>query len=111
MVVDSVLCLNEGVARGCGWQHIGAYVNLAAFYLFGIPIAAVLGFWVGIRGKGLWIGIQAGAFLQTVMLSVITCCTNWEKQVCFLLYLGFFVFSHIFVTSLFVSKGCDSLTP
>ncbi|KAM7463488.1 hypothetical protein LguiA_031609 [Lonicera macranthoides] len=80
VIMDSLQGVLSGVARGCGWQHIGAYVNLAAFYLFGIPIAAVLGFWVGIRGKGLWIGIQAGAFLQTFMLSVITCCTNWEKQ-------------------------------
>ncbi|THF93954.1 hypothetical protein TEA_006511 [Camellia sinensis var. sinensis] len=48
------------LARGCGWQHIGAYVNLGAFYLVGIPIAAILGFWVQLRGKGLWIGIQVG---------------------------------------------------
>lgn len=70
-----------GVARGCGWQHLGAYVNLAAFYLFGIPIAAALGFWVHLQGKGLWIGIQAGAALQSFLLFIITVCTNWEKQV------------------------------
>lgn len=71
-----------GIARGCGWQHIGAYVNLGAYYGFGIPIAATLGFWVQLRGKGLWIGIMIGAFCQTVMLSLITSFTNWEKQVC-----------------------------
>ena len=62
-------------------QHIGAYVNLGAFYLCGIPVAAVLGFMTNLRGRGLWIGIQTGAFVQTVMLSIITSCTNWEKQV------------------------------
>ncbi|OMO98187.1 Multi antimicrobial extrusion protein [Corchorus capsularis] len=70
----------SGVARGCGWQDLGAYVNLAAYYLFGIPIGALLGFWLQFRGKGLWIGIQAGAFLQTLLLSLITACTNWERQ-------------------------------
>jgi len=70
-----------GIARGCGWQHLGAYVNLGAYYVVGIPIAAMLGFWVQLRGKGLWIGILTGAFCQTVMLSLITSCTNWEKQV------------------------------
>lgn len=80
VIMDSLQGVLSGVARGCGWQHIGAYVNLAAFYLFGIPIAAILGFLVNMRGKGLWIGIQTGAFLQTVMLLVITSCTNWEKQ-------------------------------
>ncbi|GMP83559.1 hypothetical protein CsSME_00037427 [Camellia sinensis var. sinensis] len=65
---------------GSGWQHIGAYVNLGAFYLCGIPIAAILAFWVQLRGKGLWIGIQAGAFVQTIMLAIITRSTNWDKQ-------------------------------
>lgn len=70
-----------GVARGCGWQHIGAYVNLGAFYPCGIPVAAVLGFWAGLRGVGLWIGIQTGAFVQTVLLAIVTSRINWEKQV------------------------------
>ncbi|PSR87771.1 Protein DETOXIFICATION like [Actinidia chinensis var. chinensis] len=80
VIMDSLQGVLSGVARGCGWQHIGAYVNLGAFYLFGIPIAAILAFLLQLRGKGLWIGIQAGAILQTIMLSIITGCTNWEKQ-------------------------------
>lgn len=75
------MCVISGVARGCGWQHIGAYVNLGAFYLCGIPVAAALGFLTRLRGRGLWIGIQTGAFIQTILLSIITSCTNWEKQV------------------------------
>ena len=73
--------VRSGIARGSGWQHIGAYVNLGAFYLCGIPVAIVLGFLANLRGRGLWIGIQAGSFVQTLMLSIITSCTNWEKQV------------------------------
>ncbi|KAI3467030.1 hypothetical protein Pfo_023693 [Paulownia fortunei] len=80
VIMDSLQGALSGVARGCGWQHIGAYINLAAFYLFGIPIAATLGFWLNFRGKGLWIGVLSGASLQTVMLAIITSCTNWEKQ-------------------------------
>ncbi|KAA8532618.1 hypothetical protein F0562_032566 [Nyssa sinensis] len=79
-ILDSLQAVLSGVARGCGWQHMGAYLNLAAFYLFGIPIAAILGFWVKLRGKGIWIGIQAGLILQTILFSIITCCINWEKQ-------------------------------
>ncbi|XP_059316842.1 protein DETOXIFICATION 12-like [Lycium ferocissimum] len=80
VITDSLQGTLSGVARGCGWQHIGAYVNLASFYLCGIPIAASLAFWLNFRGKGLWIGILSGAALQTILLSVITCCTNWKKQ-------------------------------
>jgi len=77
------MSLTSGVARGCGWQHIGAYINLGAFYLCGIPAAALLAFWLNLGGMGLWIGIQTGAFTQTILLSIVTSCTNWEKQVCY----------------------------
>ncbi|GMY18481.1 protein DETOXIFICATION 12-like [Fagus crenata] len=80
IIMDSLQGVLSGVARGTGWQHIGAYVNLGAFYLCGIPVAVALGFLTKLRGRGLWIGILTGAFLQSVMLSIITSCTNWEKQ-------------------------------
>ncbi|RVX12590.1 Protein detoxification 14 [Vitis vinifera] len=32
-----------------------------------------------LRGRGLWIGIQTGALLQTTLLCVMTGFTNWEK--------------------------------
>ncbi|KAF8040336.1 hypothetical protein BT93_B2539 [Corymbia citriodora subsp. variegata] len=79
VIIDSFQGVLSGVARGCGWQHVGAYVNLGAFYLCGIPVAATLAFWVGLRGVGLWIGIQAGAIVQTSLLAIVTFCTNWEK--------------------------------
>lgn len=80
VIMDSLQGVFSGVARGCGWQNIAAFVNLGAFYLCGIPTAAILGFWLKFRGRGLWIGIQAGAFTQTLLLGIITTCTNWEKQ-------------------------------
>ncbi|XP_022881059.1 protein DETOXIFICATION 12-like, partial [Olea europaea var. sylvestris] len=33
VIMDCIQGTLSGVARGCGWQHIGAYINLAAFYL------------------------------------------------------------------------------
>ncbi|KAL9664509.1 hypothetical protein QQ045_019912 [Rhodiola kirilowii] len=80
VIIDSIQGVLSGVARGCGWQHLGAWVNLGAFYIFGIPIAVGLGFLAQWRGRGLWIGIQLGSILQVVMLSTITCLTNWELQ-------------------------------
>ncbi|KAF2317833.1 hypothetical protein GH714_041148 [Hevea brasiliensis] len=80
-----VVSCNSGdyyrVARGCGWQHVGAFINLAAFYLCGIPVAAILGFWVKLGGMGLWIGILVGAFTQTILLAAVTSCLDWERQV------------------------------
>lgn len=80
VIMDSLQGVLSGIARGTGWQHIGAYINLGAFYLCGIPVAAMLGFWLQLKGLGLWVGIQVGAFTQTLLLSIVTGCTNWEKQ-------------------------------
>ncbi|KAG6391652.1 hypothetical protein SASPL_149409 [Salvia splendens] len=80
IITDNAQACLSGVARGCGWQHIGAYINLASFYLFGVPIAIALTFWLDFRGMGLWIGILSGATLQTILLSLVTIFTNWEKQ-------------------------------
>ncbi|PRQ38510.1 putative multi antimicrobial extrusion protein [Rosa chinensis] len=79
--MDSLQAVLSGVARGSGWQHLGAYVNLGAFYLVGLPVAMVLGFPVYLRGKGLWIGIVVGSVVQSTLLGCITCFTNWTKQV------------------------------
>ncbi|XP_027937148.1 protein DETOXIFICATION 12-like [Vigna unguiculata] len=80
VILDSIQGVQTGIARGCGWQDLGVYVNLGAFYLCGIPVAAILAFVVRVGGKGLWIGIQCGAFVQTVLLSLITTNINWENQ-------------------------------
>ena len=41
----------SGNARGCGWQKIGACVNLGAYYLVGIPLSVVFAFVLHIGGK------------------------------------------------------------
>ncbi|KAL0343389.1 UNVERIFIED_CONTAM: protein DETOXIFICATION 8 [Sesamum angustifolium] len=69
-----------GVARGSGWQHIGAYVNLGAYYLVGVPVSLLLGFVLPMKGKGLWCGLIAGAMGQSILLVIITFRTDWEKQ-------------------------------
>ncbi|KAE8673146.1 MATE efflux family protein 7 [Hibiscus syriacus] len=49
--IDPLVCLSLiadglhevacGMVRGMGWQHIGAYANLRAYYLAGIPAAII----------------------------------------------------------------------
>ncbi|KAI3879390.1 hypothetical protein MKW92_000965 [Papaver armeniacum] len=79
-IMDGLQGVISGVARGCGWQRIGAYVNLGSLYIGGIPVALLLGFFLHLRGRGLWLGIMTGCAIQTTILSIITSQTNWEKQ-------------------------------
>ncbi|KAJ7970167.1 Protein DETOXIFICATION [Quillaja saponaria] len=76
--IQSVLA---GAIRGCGWQKIGAFVNLGAYYLMGIPTGVLLAFVFHIGGKGLWMGVMVAAFMQAVFFSIITLCADWEKEV------------------------------
>lgn len=62
------------------WQALGAYVDLGTYYVFGVPAAAALGFLFKLREPAPWIGLQAGAFLKTILLFIITNRTNWENR-------------------------------
>uniref|UniRef100_A0A0D3FUV3 Protein DETOXIFICATION n=1 Tax=Oryza barthii TaxID=65489 RepID=A0A0D3FUV3_9ORYZ len=71
---------SSGVARGCGWQKVGAIVNLGAYYLVGIPAALCFAFVYHLGGMGLWLGIMCALIVQMLLLLAITVCTNWEKE-------------------------------
>ncbi|XP_074365345.1 protein DETOXIFICATION 8-like [Apium graveolens] len=81
MILDSIQGILSGVARGTGWQRLGAYVNLGSYYLVGIPMALLWGFLVPLKVKGLWIGLVTGTLVQSILLAIITSFTNWKKEV------------------------------
>eukprot|EP00249_Psilotum_nudum_P006116 c19469_g1_i1 orf=562-2037(-) len=78
--LDGIQGVLSGVARGCGWQHIGAYTNLFAFYCFGMPMGILLAFKFNLNSKGLWSGLSCGILLQTCILLAVTMKTNWVKM-------------------------------
>nr|XP_025885467.1 protein DETOXIFICATION 14-like isoform X2 [Solanum lycopersicum] len=80
IATDCIQAVLSGVARGSGWQHLGAYVNLGSYYLVGIPVAILLGFFLHLKGKGLWIGLNAGSLVQSLLFFLITCLTDWQNQ-------------------------------
>ncbi|KAH1105776.1 hypothetical protein J1N35_009544 [Gossypium stocksii] len=81
ILLNSVQPVLSGVAVGAGWQSIVAWVNIASYYLVGIPIGVVLGYVFKMEVKGVWVGMLLGTFLQTVTLIIITWKTDWDKQV------------------------------
>ncbi|KAL0400724.1 UNVERIFIED_CONTAM: protein DETOXIFICATION 35 [Sesamum latifolium] len=44
MLLNSVQPVISGVAIGGGWQALVAYINLACYYVFGLPLGYVLGY-------------------------------------------------------------------
>ncbi|KAL6646799.1 hypothetical protein ACP70R_015493 [Stipagrostis hirtigluma subsp. patula] len=79
-LLDGQQCVLSGVVRGCGRQKAGAFVNLAAYYLAGIPAAFIFAFVCHLGGMGLWFGILCGLVVQMLLLLSITLSTNWNKE-------------------------------
>ncbi|XP_006661673.2 protein DETOXIFICATION 16-like [Oryza brachyantha] len=80
ILFDGIQCVLSGVVRGCGRQKIGAFINLGAYYLAGIPPAFFFAFVCHLGGMGLWFGILCGLVVQMLLLLTITLCTNWDKE-------------------------------
>ncbi|XP_010542192.1 PREDICTED: protein DETOXIFICATION 21 [Tarenaya hassleriana] len=81
ILLNSVQPVLSGVAVGAGWQGYVTYVNLACYYLVGIPTGVVLGYVFGLQVKGVWIGMLFGVFVQTCVLVIMTLRTDWDQQV------------------------------
>ncbi|XP_062176361.1 protein DETOXIFICATION 41-like [Alnus glutinosa] len=81
ILLNGIQPILSGVAIGSGWQAVVAYVNLACYYVVGLPIGCVLGFKTSLGVVGIWWGMIIGVLCQTVTLLIITARTNWQSEV------------------------------
>lgn len=58
--------LGAGCLRAQGRQRLGGYLNLIAYYVFGMPLAVYLGFCLDWQALGFWIGLGFGIFTLAV---------------------------------------------
>ncbi|KAA8529622.1 hypothetical protein F0562_034278 [Nyssa sinensis] len=80
IVVNNVQPALSGVAIGAGWQAAVAYVNIACYYFFGIPLGLIAGYKFSMGVKGIWIGMLSGTVVQTCILFWMIYRTNWSKE-------------------------------
>ncbi|KAL8166055.1 hypothetical protein V2J09_007554 [Rumex salicifolius] len=80
VLLNSLQPVLSGVAIGAGWQAIVAYINIACYYVVGLPAGIVLGFTFDLGAAGIWGGMIGGICLQTLILVVIVSLTNWRKE-------------------------------
>ncbi|CAN6902093.1 unnamed protein product [Brassica oleracea] len=80
IVINNVQPVLSGVAVGAGWQAVVAYVNIACYYLFGVPFGLLLGFKLEYGVMGIWWGMMTGTFVQSIVLTWMICKTNWDKE-------------------------------
>ncbi|KAG8366057.1 hypothetical protein BUALT_Bualt17G0036400 [Buddleja alternifolia] len=80
IVLNNVQPALSGVAIGAGWQSLVAYMNIACFYLFGIPLGLIFGYALKMGVRGIWWGMTFGTVVQTLCLFLMVYKTNWNKE-------------------------------
>ncbi|XP_057848787.2 protein DETOXIFICATION 31 [Cryptomeria japonica] len=80
MLLNSIQPVLGGVAVGAGWQALVAYINIACYYMFGVPLGCLLGYYFDFGVKGIWAGMICGTTFQTIILCIITFRTKWKKE-------------------------------
>ncbi|KAL5547127.1 hypothetical protein UlMin_006814 [Ulmus minor] len=80
MLLNSASQLLSGVAIGGGWQVMVAYVNLASYYLLGLPLAVLLGFRAKLGVMGILGGQIFGITFQVLILLFMTFKANWDRE-------------------------------
>ncbi|KAJ3692826.1 hypothetical protein LUZ60_011921 [Juncus effusus] len=80
LLLNSIQPVLSGVAVGAGWQWMVAYINMACYYLVGIPVGYLIAFPLDLGVQGMWGGMLCGVGLQTLILITITLRTNWKTE-------------------------------
>ncbi|KAJ8568518.1 hypothetical protein K7X08_028051 [Anisodus acutangulus] len=81
LVLNGIQPVLSGVTVGCGWQTFAAYVNMGCYYIVGVPLGSLFGFYFKLGAKGIWSGMMGGTVMQTIILIWVTFQTEWNKEV------------------------------
>ncbi|CAK4639924.1 unnamed protein product [Aphanomyces euteiches] len=79
-MIDGMNCSTQSILKGMGKQSVGAWVNAAAYYIFGIPLGAWLAFYFKFGIEGLWFGLTGGLFLAFCVFVWFICRVSWKQM-------------------------------
>ncbi|KAF9186749.1 hypothetical protein BGZ51_001774 [Haplosporangium sp. Z 767] len=80
-ISDGIAGVGGGVLRGVGLQHLGAYLNVIAYYLLAFPLGYFLAFKFGYGLLGLWSALCVALWLVGLGELWVILKTNWPAEV------------------------------
>ncbi|KAJ3111959.1 hypothetical protein HK100_002497 [Physocladia obscura] len=80
-VADGLAASCGGSLRGMGRQHVGAAVNVFAYYVIALPLGFLFAFRMGFGLEGLWIGQCIALFLVGILELIVVFRTNWNAEI------------------------------
>jgi MATE family multidrug resistance protein len=67
---DGVQVVGIGVLRGLSDVNVPTVITLFAYWIVGLPMSYVLGFWLHLNVAGIWIGLLAGLTMAAILLPI-----------------------------------------
>ncbi|KAF8983199.1 hypothetical protein BGZ46_010661 [Entomortierella lignicola] len=80
-VSDGIAGVGGGVLRGVGLQHLGAYLNVIAYYLIAFPVGYVMAFKLEWGLKGLWGALCLALWMVSLGELWVVTKTDWSTEV------------------------------
>jgi MATE family multidrug resistance protein len=80
-ISDGIAGVAGGVLRGVGLQHLGAYLNLIAYYIVAFPVGYVLTFQLGYGLKGLWSSLCVALWTVSAGEFWVIVRTDWPREI------------------------------
>ncbi|ORZ05145.1 mate-domain-containing protein [Lobosporangium transversale] len=80
-ISDGLAGVGGGVLRGVGLQHLGAYLNLVAYYLVAFPLGYFFAFKLQWGLKGLWSALCVALWMVGLGELWVIFKTNWPAEV------------------------------
>ncbi|KAF0775166.1 hypothetical protein AaE_001136 [Aphanomyces astaci] len=78
-MIDSMNCVTTGVLRAMGKQHVGVVVLTSAYYVVGVPAAALCGLYFGWSVEGLWVGFTLGTTVACFTYALQLRTISWTQ--------------------------------
>ena len=69
-LADSGQVVASGMLRGLGDTRVPMILAAIGYWGVGLPAAVLLGFWTGLSGAGIWIGLACGLTVVAVLMTV-----------------------------------------
>ncbi|KAI8089358.1 mate-domain-containing protein [Halteromyces radiatus] len=77
---DNMAGIADGILNGQGRQHVGAWFNLAAYYLSSLPLGFYLCFSIGLGLAGIWIGLMISLLAVAIATMFVVWRSDWPQQ-------------------------------
>lgn len=77
---DNVAGIADGVLNGQGRQHVGAWFNLAAYYVTSLPLGFFLCFRLNWGLQGIWVALMVSLLVVAVATVAVVLRSNWDQE-------------------------------